>query len=178
MQTSSSTASGDSQTQQLATKIADSCESLTYTTSGIFVASLFLTVLRPDPTLAVCLFGFYGAHVRSKGAIRSFWVFLLLTVGIDVFWLVSYSALRPTSSGFSWDMIQEMSRREQVAVALSALNVVYKLAVVVTAIRLQGLFSTYERASNESIDAKKPAEAGTSSGAPLDKRSLAAQDAV
>ena len=43
----------------------------------------------------------------------------------------------------------------QVAVALSALNVVYKLTVVLTAMRLQSAFDTYERATNESADAKK-----------------------
>ena len=46
----------------MAAKIAEHCESLSYITTGIFVISLFLSILRPDPTLAVCLFGFYGVR--------------------------------------------------------------------------------------------------------------------
>merc|ERR1712087_1043683 len=91
-------------TNPMSAKIAEHCESLSYITAGIFVISLFLSVLRPDPTLAVCLFGFYGAHVRSKAAIRSFWVFLGLTILIDVFWALQFSALRP----FSLDQLKQM----------------------------------------------------------------------
>lgn len=44
----------------LEAEIGEKCDSVTWTTTGIFVLSIFLTILRPDPTLAVCLFGFYG----------------------------------------------------------------------------------------------------------------------
>ena len=47
-------------------QIVEGCDSLTWTTAGIFVVSLFLSILRPDPTLAVCLFGFYGALPSSR----------------------------------------------------------------------------------------------------------------
>lgn len=153
----------------LPARIAEHCESLSYITTGIFVISLFLSILRPDPTLAVCLFGFYGAHVRSKGAIRSFWVFLLLTICVDVMWLVEYSALRP----FTFEQLQLMTRREQVAVALSVLNVLYKLVVVFISIRLQILFGRREEAVAEQAEA---AVATYPNGAPVDYRSLASKD--
>ena len=44
-------------------KIGEHCDQVTWVTSGIFTLSIFLSILRPDPTLTICLFGFYGARV-------------------------------------------------------------------------------------------------------------------
>ena len=41
-------------------EIAEGCASVSSITTGIFVIALLLSVLRPDPTPAVTLFGFYG----------------------------------------------------------------------------------------------------------------------
>lgn len=96
---------------ELEKKIIEECDNLTWVTTGIFILSIFLTILRPDPTLAVCLFGFYGAHVRSYGAIRSFWFFTSVTIIVDVLWLLAYSPLRP----IEWDTLQQLSRKDQVS---------------------------------------------------------------
>ena len=45
---------------ELEAKIGEHCESVTWATTGIFVVSIFLSILRPDPSLTICLFGFYG----------------------------------------------------------------------------------------------------------------------
>ena len=45
----------------LESKIAEHCDTVTWVTTGIFTLSIFLSILRPDPTLTICLFGFYGA---------------------------------------------------------------------------------------------------------------------
>ena len=55
------------QTSSVRAEIDESCETLIWITTGIFLISIFLSILRPEPTLAVCLFGFYGAHTHSKG---------------------------------------------------------------------------------------------------------------
>ena len=46
----------------LEAKIGEQCDTVTWVTTGIFTMSIFLTILRPDPTLTICLFGFYGAR--------------------------------------------------------------------------------------------------------------------
>lgn len=45
---------------ELEAKVAQHCDTVTWATTGIFVLSIFLSILRPDPTLTICLFGFYG----------------------------------------------------------------------------------------------------------------------
>ena len=45
----------------LESKIGEHCDTVTWVTTGIFTLSIFLSILRPDPTLTICLFGFYGA---------------------------------------------------------------------------------------------------------------------
>ena len=53
-------------------KIGEHCDSVTWTTTGIFTVSIFLSILRPDPTLTICLFGFYGEHFPSKITVNAF----------------------------------------------------------------------------------------------------------
>ena len=53
----------------LEAKIAEHCDSVTWVTTGIFTLSIFLSILRPDPTLTICLFGFYGASVHQRSTI-------------------------------------------------------------------------------------------------------------
>lgn len=133
---------------QLATlekQIIEHCDSVTNVTTGIFLLSMFLTILRPDPTLVVCLFGFYGAkslcntctlsvrapgktylntapasgaHVRSSGAIRSFWFFTMVTMLVDALWLLAYSPLRP----IEFDVLKQMSRKDQASAPLGEPN--------------------------------------------------------
>ena len=45
---------------ELEAKVAQHCDTVTWATTGIFVLSIFLSILRPDRTLTICLFGFYG----------------------------------------------------------------------------------------------------------------------
>ena len=139
-------------------EIEGGCGEVAWVTTGIFTLSLFLSILRPDPTPAVTLFGFYGTHVRSKGSIRSFWVFLAITFCVDVIWVVQYrralprafivlphhappppplsrvrrSPLRP----IGWEQLQLLTRKEQLAVTFSALNAIYKLMAIYACIRL------------------------------------------
>ena len=84
------------------------------------------------------------SHSRASdaGAVRAFWVYLLVSVLIDALWLYQYSALQP----FTWEQMQQMTRREQVAVALTAVNVLYKLVVVGVSVRLQMLLGAFEAA--------------------------------
>ena len=51
-------------------KIGEHCDQVTWVTSGIFTLSIFLSILRPDPTLTICLFGFYGARAHHANAKR------------------------------------------------------------------------------------------------------------
>ena len=51
---------------QLEAKIAENCDAVTWVTTGIFTLSIFLSILRPDPTLTICLFGFYGGRAQKK----------------------------------------------------------------------------------------------------------------
>jgi hypothetical protein len=53
---------------------------------------------------------FAGAHVRSAGAIRTFWFFMLISIAVDLLWLFVYSPLRP----IAWDTILSLSRKDQV----------------------------------------------------------------
>ena len=99
---------------QLEATIVEGCESLTFVTTGIFIISIFLTILRPDPTLAICLFGFYGAHVRSMGAVRSYWFFMSISVVVDFMWIFTYSPMRP----IAWDTLKAISRKDQVRAPL------------------------------------------------------------
>ena len=99
-----------SELTQLEAKIGELCDSVSFSTSSIFLLSIFLTILRPDPTLTICLFGFYGAHVRSAGAIRSFWFFMLVSIGVDLIWLFVYSPMRP----IVFDTLISLSRKDQV----------------------------------------------------------------
>ena len=130
---------------------------------------------RPPPARA--LRSAAGAHVRSYGAIRSFWFFLGVTVVVDLLWLLAYSPLRP----LDWDMLMQLSRKDQLSVLFSVLAMFYKLSVIYTAIRLQSFFDRRERlikqmerdagvGANEALLPKE-----TSSGEPADARSLAAQ---
>ena len=58
----------ESQTKkaQLEAAIVEGCDNLTWSVTGIFVLSIFLTILRPDPTLAICLFAFYGTKRKDS----------------------------------------------------------------------------------------------------------------
>lgn len=159
-------------------EIADGCDQLSWITTGILVISLLLSVLRPDPTPAVTLFGFYGTHVRSKGSIRSFWTFLAVTIVVDVVWLLEYSPLHP----IDWATLQQLTRKEQLACVMSAVNALYKAAAVYTSIVVTRAFERRERLLSD-IAAGGSSPGGpcsddtklTSSGEPLDARSLAAQ---
>lgn len=65
----------------------------------------------------------------------------------------------------------------QVAVALTAVNVLYKLVVVAVGARLQMLLGTFEAAADES-DERSRDLVGTSTGREYGSGSLAAQDAM
>ena len=121
---------------QLEETIAEQSDLLTWITTGIFILSLFSSIVRSDPTMPICLFGFYGApsaltdhmrqclhlshrtrlpplasvagaHVRSEGAIRSFWVFLSLSLLVDCVWVYKSSGLTP----FTWEQLEQMQRQ-------------------------------------------------------------------
>lgn len=123
---------------------------------------------------------FSGAHVRSHGAIRSFWFFTLITILVDLLWLLVYSPLRP----IAWDTLLSLSRKDQLSVMISVLNTCYKGVVVWTAIALQGAFTAREALISQieleagvgrGATGSAASPATTSSGEPLDARSLAAQ---
>ena len=146
-----------------------------------------------------------GAHVRSAGAIRTFWFFTLLSIFVDLLWLFVYSPLRP----IAFDTILALSRKDQVraharallaesavmcvcsstdvppppacdsqlSLMLSVLNTAYKVLVVWTAVSLTNCFTQRDALIEQmEIDAGVKG-ATTSSGAALDARSLAAQEA-
>ena len=113
---------------QLEETIAEQSDLLTWITTGIFILSLFSSIVRSDPTMSICLFGFYGvpsaphrpyaampsaarlpagAHVRSEGAIRSFWVFLSLSLLVDCVWIYKTSGLNP----FTWEQLEQLQRQ-------------------------------------------------------------------
>ena len=48
-----------------------------------------------------------GAHVRSEGAIRSFWVFLSLSLLVDCVWVYKSSGLTP----FTWEQLEQLQRQ-------------------------------------------------------------------
>jgi hypothetical protein len=177
--------------------INERCNDVTWITTCIFTLGIFLVLLRPDPTMSVCLFGFYGAHVRSHGAVRSFAFFLLITAVVDVMWIFAYSPLRP----IVWETLSQLSRKDQMAVLLTCLGCVYKMHVVHTCTYLVHNFKKREAVIDQmerDAGVREPlleaeagqaaagaaataaaeaeaAEATTSSGEPLHKESLAAQ---
>ena len=161
---------------QLEETIAEQSDLLTWITTGIFVLSLFSSIVRSDPTMSICLFGFYGAHVRSQGAIRSFWVFLSLSLAVDCAWMYQSSGLNP----FTWEQLEQLQRQGQIAVALTVLNMFYKLVVIAVSVRLQLAFSARALARDEAGEPSNPAaDAGcTSSGEARSKSSLASQDSA
>ena len=56
----------------------EQAELLTWITTGIFALSLLSSIFRSDPTLAICLFGFYGAPSQP--------VPILLSLGLNGGW--------------------------------------------------------------------------------------------
>ena len=52
--------------------IVSNCENVNGLTSSIFTVCIVLTLFRPDPTLSVCLFGFYGTRALPANAHGSF----------------------------------------------------------------------------------------------------------
>ena len=58
--------------------------------------------------------GFYGAHVRSMGAVRSYWFFMSISVVVDFMWIFTYSPMRP----IAWDTLKAISRKDQVRAPL------------------------------------------------------------
>jgi len=159
---------------QLEETIAEQSDLLTWITTGIFILSLFSSIVRSDPTMSICLFGFYGAHVRSEGAIRSFWVFLSLSLLVDCVWMYKTSGLNP----FTWEQLEQLQRQAQIAVALTVLNMFYKLVVIAVSVRLQFVFNAREEGEREASN-PAAADAGcTSSGEMRSKSSLASQDSA
>ena len=49
-------------------EIDEDADLLTWITTGIFCLSIMASIVRSDPTLAICLFGFYGESLRKHDA--------------------------------------------------------------------------------------------------------------
>ena len=64
----------------------------------------YAACLQPQPPCPVHL---AGAHVRSEGAIRSFWVFLSLSLLVDCVWMYKTSGLNP----FTWEQLEQLQRQ-------------------------------------------------------------------
>ena len=90
--------------------------------------------------------------------------------------MYEYSALRPLTLDFPalWEQAQLMTRREQIAVTLSLLNIAYKFIVIMTAIRLQTALSRRE----DELIAEATVGSGSSSGEAVKTGALSAQDSV
>ena len=58
---------------------------------------------------------------------------MAVTICVDFIWLFEYSPLRP----INLDQLQQLTRKEQLAVTFSGLNAVYKLMVITSSIQLQ-----------------------------------------
>ena len=69
-------------------------------TSQIICANAFTSATAPRSSVA-------GAHVRSEGAIRSFWVFLSLSLLVDCVWVYKSSGLAP----FTWEQLEQLQRQ-------------------------------------------------------------------
>ena len=63
-----------------------------------------------------------GAHVRSSGAIRTFWFFTLISIFVDLLWLFVYSPLRP----IAWDTVLALARKDHDMLADLAIAGGYK----------------------------------------------------
>lgn len=150
-----------SATEALADDIASTH---TWLTTTLFCISLFESVFRPDPTSVVCLFGFYSTAHRSAPAMRSFTVFLAVTVAVDVLWFIEYSPLQYMSLDALW----EVPRRGQLALILSLLSVLYKLISIGVSIRLYRAYAAEQKMVEE--------YGQTSTGEPALAGSLSAKD--
>ena len=96
---------------------------------------------------------------------------MLISIFVDLLWLFVYSPLRP----IAWDTMLSLSRKDQLSLLLSLLNTAYKVLVVWTGVSLQICFTRREAIIEQmELDAGVN-KATTSSGEPLDARSLAAQ---
>ena len=101
---------------------------------------------------------------------------MLISIGVDLLWLFVYSPLRP----IAFDTLLALSRKDQLSVMLSLLNAAYKVFVVWTAVQLHLAFEKREALIAQmeldvGVVPQGRGNATTSSGEPLDARSLAAQ---
>ena len=148
--------------------ILDSCGRIDTITWVIFFVSGLTALLRPDPTMFICLFGFYGADVASKSALRFYWWFVLFSIAFDVGWLLlrDYVPEPPLSAGhffppWTWNMFEggDAELLERIAVGLTIVNDTIKLAVVYEGIRAHMLFWRREMILSEPMSPEAAAVA-------------------
>merc|ERR1712192_5328 len=159
--------------QTLLLDIADSAVTISWMTLSIFCVGMFLTLLRPDPTVVVCLFGIYGSQHLNFRSLKVFVAFLTLSIGTDVVWILVGSELGQSVDleTFEFQDIFELSRTAQIALMLTALNLVYKIILIPLCIRIIPSIIKYRESMLDE-------ENTTSDGAAQSSGSLAAKDGI
>ena len=122
----------------------DEAETALYLSAASLAISTALSLLRPEPSAPIALLALYGAHAKSHLALRAYALYAPLTLAVDAVWLYHYSALQL----FTLEQLHMMNRREQIAVALTAVNMLYTLIVVAVALRLAALIADQQRSSS------------------------------
>jgi len=97
---------------------------------------------------------------------RSFAIFLALTVVVDVLWFIEYSPLQYMALDALW----EVPRRGQLALILSLLSVLYKLISIGVSVRLYRAYAAAQKLVEQFGQ--------TSSGEAVLPGSLAAKDSA
>ena len=156
----------------------DTADSLLWIASAALAIAMANAILRPDPTPAVALIAIYAADQKSNTAATATLFYTPITILVDAMWLLYYSALQP----LTWEQLEEMTRKEQLAVALTAVNVAYKLIILLLAYKLKTILSKHNLAIHRATqgglvitttDDQLPT---SSSGRLIPQESLAFQD--
>mmetsp|Transcript_5437 Transcript_5437/g.13423 ORF Transcript_5437/g.13423 Transcript_5437/m.13423 type:complete len:156 (-) Transcript_5437:117-584(-) len=131
--------------EQLADDIASTH---TWLMTTLFCISLFESVFRPDPTNVIALFGFYGTSHRSAAAMRSFGIFLALTLVVDGLWFFTFEPF----PSLSMESFMEVSRSGQMALVLSLVSVLYKLIILPVSVRLYRAYAAEAQTADDGLN--------------------------
>ena len=125
------------------------CCVLTAASAAVLGASFGVSVLRPDSSAPIALFGFAAAFTRSRTAARTCWVIMAASVALDVRWAVREPTLRwwaawladhagtlSSSLGTAAALAGAERTRALAALGLTALCVLFKAVAAVAAAQL------------------------------------------
>jgi hypothetical protein len=105
---------------------------LAWITAFMLAVSMVNTLYRPDPTVVICVLGIYtcGRSEASPDALGAYALATALSLCIDALWWLTDSTILVGSLDTAEDFNQ-LPRTIQLPICLTALNIVYKVIVIV-----------------------------------------------